>query len=275
MEHILQAKAFLQEHIRQSMPSMAVVLGSGLGALGDELEQAEGFSTSDIPHWPTSTVQGHRGRFLVGKLDGIPVIILQGRVHFYEGYSMEQVVFPTRVLGALGVRKLVLTNASGGLHQGLAPGDLMAITDHINLMGTNPLIGPNKDALGIRFPDMSQPYHAGMRSAILKTAEENEIPIKTGILIATTGPSYETAAEVRMMRQLGADSVCMSTVPEVIVANHMSMGVCAISCITNLATGITDNKLDHSEVEATANKAKHDFINLMRALLPNLDRVEL
>ena len=275
MNNIQDAKQYLKEQIKQPFPEIAIILGSGLGALGDQLENAEAVPTSDIPHWPTSTVQGHRGRFVVGTLNETPVIILQGRVHYYEGYSMEQVVFPVRVLGALGVRKLILTNASGGLHTGLKAGDLMAITDHINLMGTNPLIGPNRDELGTRFPDMSEPYNAGVRQVILETARDEKIAVKTGILIATTGPSYETAAEVRMMHQLGADSVCMSTVPEVIAANHMGMHIGAVSCITNLATGITGNKLDHSEVEAIADQTRHTFIQLMTALVPRLEKIKI
>jgi purine-nucleoside phosphorylase len=207
---------------------------------------------------------------IIGNAEGVPAVALQGRVHLYEGYSVAEVAFPSRVLGSLGIRKLIVTNAAGGINTAFQPGDLMLITDHINLMGTNPLVGQNLDKLGPRFPDMSEAYDAAMRGIALKVAEQRQIPLRQGIYIGLCGPSYETPAEIRMCRTLGADAVGMSTVPEVIIANHMGIRVLGISCITNMAAGILPRRLTHQEVLDTTEKAREKFQSLLQGIIPQL-----
>ena len=267
LKQIEEAAGFIQKKLHAPVPETGIILGSGLGFLADRVDSPITLDTTDIPHWPQSTVSGHRGRLVVGVLENLPVFVMQGRVHFYEGLSMLQVVFPVRALMKLGIKKLIVTNASGGLNPDFNPGDLMLIDDHINLMGTNPLIGPNLDAFGTRFPDMSDPYHMEFRKAAMETAEKMNIPLRRGILIAGTGPTYETAAEVRMLRSLGADAVCMSTVPEVIAGVHGGIKILGISCITNLATGLGNQPLCHEEVEMTASRVREQFGALIRGIL--------
>jgi purine-nucleoside phosphorylase len=247
---------------------VAVVLGSGLGAFADALEQARGVPFTELPGFPKATVQGHKGRLVYGMSAGTPVLALQGRLHGYEGHDAATVAFPARVMGVLGARALVVTNAAGGTNPAFAPGDLMVITDHINLTSRNPLIGPNEDALGPRFPDLSRAYDARLARALAEAAQATSQTLRAGVYLQMNGPSYESPAEVRMARGLGADAVGMSTVPEVIVAAHMGLPVCGISCITNLAAGIAQHALTHEEVMEVARRVEGRFLALLRALMP-------
>ena len=251
-------------------PVIGLILGSGLGTYAEYFRNRVQIPYPELPHFPCSTVPGHSGNLVLGEAEGTPAIALQGRVHYYEGYSMAEVTYPVRVLGALGVRQLIVTNAAGGVNVSYEPGDLMLITDHINLMGTNPLIGENPDELGPRFPDMSEAYDAALRHTAVRVAGERKIPLRQGIYLGLTGPSYETPAEIRMIRSLGADAVGMSTVPEVIVANHMGIRVLGLSCITNMAAGILARKLTHQEVMDTTERVKDKFISLLRGIVPAL-----
>lgn len=252
--------------------SVGIVLGSGLGPVADRVLQQGGIAVpyGAIPHFPTSSVEGHKGQLVYGRVDGAPVLLMQGRVHRYEGWSPAQVAFPTRVLMALGVRSLLLTNAAGGMGDGMAPGDLMLIRDHINLTGHNPLVGPNDDAMGPRFPDMSETYSKALREAAFQLAEQLGVRLRDGVYAGMLGPSYETPAEVRMLKILGADAVGMSTVYEAIVAAHGGAQVLGISCITNLAAGISTHALSHDEVKETAQQVEEDFSRLVLRLVPTL-----
>jgi purine-nucleoside phosphorylase len=251
-------------------PRIAVVLGSGLGAFADELTDAVSIPYSAIPGWPVSTAAGHAGKLVFGKLGQLDIAVLAGRAHLYEGYTPAQVTFGVRVLHQLGVRAIVFTNASGGINLSYSQGALVLISDHINLQGSNPLIGPNDDSLGPRFPDMTEAYSADYRSKARIVARNLDIQLFEGVYAAFTGPSYETPAEIRYLRTIGADLVGMSTVPEVIVANHMGMSVLAISCVTNMAAGVLPQKLDHKEVIETGERVRDTFIRLLKALLPRL-----
>lgn len=248
-------------------PEIGLILGSGLGSLADLIEDAEYYSYSDLPNFPVSTVEGHAGRLVIGKLEGKVVVAMQGRFHFYEGYGMNEVTFPVRVMKLLGVKTLIVTNAAGAVNTSYKPGDLMIISDHINFSGSNPLIGRNLDDFGVRFPDMSEAYKKDLRKLVKDVATSQNIDIKEGVYAMMSGPTYETPAEIRMVRILGADAVGMSTVPEVIVANHSGINVIGISCLTNMAAGILDQPLNHEEVIETSNMAKNNFINLMTALI--------
>lgn len=250
-------------------PEIGLILGSGLGVLAEQIENAITIPYSEIPDFPTSTVQGHAGQLVIGQLSGKTVVAMQGRFHFYEGYSMETVTFPVRVMKLLGVEKLIVTNAAGGVNKDFQPGDLMLITDHINFM-PNPLIGCNDERFGPRFPDMSTAYDRAFQQLARNVAEQQNITIQEGVYFGLTGPTYETPAEVRMVRTLGGDAVGMSTVPEVIVANHCGMRVLGISCITNMAAGILDQPLDHSEVIETTEKVKSIFLQYVKELIRNL-----
>jgi purine-nucleoside phosphorylase len=254
-------------------PALGLILGSGLGVFAESIRDSTVLPYSSLPHFPSSTVAGHSGTLVIGRVHDVPVVALQGRIHLYEGYSVEQVVFAVRVLGLLGIHQLIVTNAAGGINTAFAPGDLMLITDHINLMGTNPLIGPNLDELGPRFPDMSDAYDRTMRAVALEVAQKQGIALRQGVYIGLQGPSYETPAEIRMCRLLGADAVGMSTVPEVIVANHMGIRVLGISCITNMAAGILPQKLTHTEVVDTAEKVRETFESLLNAIIPPLAKL--
>ena len=251
-------------------PAVGLVLGSGLGAFADELQNASATGFADIPNFPRSTAEGHAGRFVVGNVGDVPVAVMAGRVHFYEGYPMEQVVFPIRVMRQMGVRAVVLTNAAGGIREKLEQGCLVVLNDHINLQGVNPMSGPNEARFGVRFFDMTTAYDPAYRALAIREGTRLGIPMHEGVYVAVAGPSYETPAEIRAFRTLGADVVGMSTVPEVIVARHMGMRVLAISCVTNLAAGIGDRPLDHKEVLETGARIRLQFIALLKSLLPQV-----
>ena len=251
-------------------PRIALVLGSGLGAFGDELADAVRIPYEKIPHFPRSTAIGHAGRMVIGKVGALPVAAMQGRVHFYEGYSMRDVIFPTRVFARMGIRAAILTNAAGGINANYKQGALVVLRDHINLQGTNPLIGPNEERFGVRFPDMTQGYWKSYREAALEEARRLGIEVHEGVYAALTGPSYETPAEIRYLRTIGADLVGMSTAPEVIAARHMGIRVLAISCVTNMAAGILDQVLTQEEVLETGERVKGQFMALLRAVLPRI-----
>ncbi len=248
---------------RAATPVIGVVLGSGLGAFGDTLADLVRVPYADIPHMPVSRVVGHAGNLCLGQAGGVEVACMQGRVHLYEGHEPERVVFGVRLLARLGCKAVLLTNAAGGIHPGFSPGDLMLIVDHINLTGRNPLLGANDDALGPRFPDMTEAYDRRLREVARHAARAEGLTLLEGVYLANLGPTYETPAEVRMARALGADAVGMSTVPEVIALRHMRVPVAAISCITNLAAGISPTPLDHGEVEQVANRTRQDFVRLV------------
>lgn len=272
MDLITKIKASADYILKQSKytPEIGLILGSGLGSLADSIEDAEYYNYSDIPYFPTSTVEGHKGRLVIGMLGGKQVIAMQGRFHYYEGYSMNEVTFPVRVMKLLGVSKLVVTNACGAANPDLAPGDLMVITDHINFCGTNPLIGANLDEFGPRFPDMSEAYSLELRNKVLSIGENLGLNLKQGVYTMFSGPTYETPAEVRLARILGGDTVGMSTVPEVIIANHCGIKTVGISCITNMAAGILNQPLSHEEVMKTSAKVKNDFIKLMNKIVETI-----
>jgi purine-nucleoside phosphorylase len=253
----------------------AVVLGSGLGALTAMLEDPLSIPFAEIPHFPPPTVSGHGGALYAGYLRGRPLLIMSGRVHYYEGYSLEQVVFPVRLLAALGIKKLILTNAAGGVNTAFEPGSLMLIRDHVNLMGNNPLIGPNLDEWGPRFPDMCRAYHEGLAQAALQEAKRLNMTLHQGVYMAFSGPSFETPAEIRLARLLGADAVGMSTVPEVIAARHSGLKVLAISCISNAAAGISGAELNHLEVLAAGERASRQFTTLLGAVIARVSGVEV
>ena len=249
-----------------------VVLGAGRGSVDDTVLERGGrvVDYGTIPHFPTSSVEGHKGRLVRGNVGGVDVLLMQGRVHRYEGYGAQSVVFPVRVLAALGVQKLVVTNAAGGIGDGMKPGDLMLIEDHLNLTGDNALAGPNDARFGPRFPDMSEAYSKRLRAIAGDLAASKGIELKRGVYAGLLGPSYETPAEIRMLKTLGAHAVGMSTVHEVVAANHLGLEVLGISCITNLAAGISAHKLSHDEVKATANRVEIAFSGLILDLLPRI-----
>jgi len=248
-------------------PRVAIVLGSGLGGFADDFEDAVRIPYEDIPGFAQSTAQGHAGQLVVGKVDHVPLLAMQGRVHYYEGYSLEQVTFPIRTFKFLGIKTLILTNASGGVNVQLTQGALMVLSDHLNLMGDNPLRGPNDPRFGPRFPDMTAVYSPELQEIVIEEARELGIEIRRGIYAALSGPSYETPAEIHLMRNLGADAVGMSTVPEAIVARQMDIEVLGISCITNMAAGISDEPINHEEVMATGDRVRTTFTQLLRGVV--------
>jgi purine-nucleoside phosphorylase len=262
------ARQYIAAKIREPL-QVAIILGSGLAEFAEAVEQPLVINYQDIPNFPVPSVHGHGGRLVIGKKAGLNVAVCQGRVHYYEGRTLAEVVFPTRVLAALGIPILMVTNAAGGVNTNFQAGALMFLRDHLNLMGTNPLIGENMPGYD-RFPDMSNAYDQELRTLCKKAATAAGIPYQEGVYAALTGPSYETPAEIRMMRTLGADAVGMSTVPEVIVANHLRMKVIGISCITNMAAGILDQKLSHEEVMETGQRVKSPFVNLLNTSLQAL-----
>ena len=251
-------------------PETAIVLGSGLGLVGDNLINPVAIPYEELPHWKSSTAPGHSGRLIFAELGGKQVVCMQGRLHYYEGYSMEDITYPVRVMAKMGVKNLLLSNAAGGVNTDFAPGQLMLICDHINFLGRNPLMGPNEADFGVRFCDMSYAYHPELRRIALEAAEELGQNLAQGIYVATTGPSYETPAEIRMFRMWGASAVGMSTVPEVIVANHSGMRVMGISCITNMAAGVLDQPLTEEEVLETGAKSADAFRKLMIRIVEKL-----
>lgn len=259
---IQESVAFIQART-PLVPKVAVVLGSGLGAFADQFSDAVRIRYDEIPNFPTSSVVGHAGELVLGELRGVPVAVMSGRIHFYEGYPLTTVTLPTRILSALGAKRMVVTNAAGGVNPDFGPGTLMVIRDHINLTGNNPLIGHNDDRLGPRFPDMSEPYSAEGCKVLREAAASVRVELKEGVYCGVLGPSYETPAEVRMMRTLGADAVGMSTVPEVIVANHEGMSVAGLSLITNAASGLSEVKLTHEDVKEVASRSKKDVVSVL------------
>jgi purine-nucleoside phosphorylase len=260
-------------HIRsvtRREPPIAVVLGSGLGAFADELADPIASPYPEIPGWPVSTAAGHSGKLVFGKLDDLDIAVMAGRAHLYEGYTPAQVSLGVRVLHRLGVRSIVFTNAAGGINLSYQQGALVVISDHINLQGSHPLIGPNDDSAGPRFPDMTEAYSAAYRAIAHQVAQQLNIQLQEGVYAALTGPSYETPAEIRYLRTIGADLVGMSTVPEVIVANYLGMHVLAISCVTNMAAGILPQKINHEEVLETGRQVRDTLIRFLKALIPKL-----
>jgi len=252
-------------------PRIAIVLGSGLGAFADDFENAVAIPYEDITGFPRSTAEGHAGRLVIGKIDQVPLMAMQGRVHFYEGYSLEEVTFPIRVFKLLGIKTLILTNASGGVNVQFTQGALMIISDHLNLMGDNPLRGPNDGRFGPRFPDMTAIYSPELQEIVIEEAKVLNVEVRRGIYAALAGPSYETPAEIHLMRTLGADAVGMSTVPEAIVARHMGLEVLGISCITNMAAGISDEPINHDDVMATGDRVRETFTQLLRKIVGRIN----
>jgi len=248
-------------------PRIALVLGSGLGSFADDFEEAVRIPYEEVPGFVRSTAQGHAGQLVIGKIESVPVLAMQGRVHYYEGYSLEEVTFPVRTFGLLGVKTLVLTNAAGGINVQLTQGALMVISDHVNLMGVNPLRGPNDERFGPRFPDMSAVYAPELQELAIDEARGIGVEVRRGIYGGLSGPSYETPAEIHLLRTLGADAVGMSTVPEAIVARHMGLEVLGISCITNMAAGISDEPINHEEVMATGDRVRESFAELLRRVI--------
>jgi purine-nucleoside phosphorylase len=260
-------------HIRSrcnALPETAIVLGSGLGDFSDTLLDAIATPYADLPHWPPSTVVGHAGRLVVGTVAGRRIAALSGRVHYYEGHDLGTVVFATRVMARLGVRRVILTNAAGGINTAFAQGALMIIDDHINMLGSNPLIGPNDDRFGPRFPDMSEVYSARLRAIADQAARARGVSVSHGIYVAVHGPSYETPAEIRFFRRMGADAIGMSTVPEAIAARHMGLEVLGISCISNAAAGVLPQPIDHQEVLATMQRVRNSFVSLLEGIIERL-----
>ena len=251
-------------------PKIGLVLGSGLGAFADSLTNSTRVAYADIPSFPQSTAIGHAGRLVIGNAGQVSIAAMQGRVHQYEGYSAQQVAFPIRVFGRLGIKAVILTNAAGGINLGYSQGALVLLQDHINLQGTNPLLGPNDDRFGVRFPDMTQAYSRSFRQMAKEEASKLNLILHEGIYAALLGPSYETPAEIDHLRRIGADLVGMSTVAEVIAARHMGLNVLAISCVTNMAAGILDQPLSHAEVIETGERVKSTFEALLRAVLPRI-----
>jgi purine-nucleoside phosphorylase len=252
-------------------PRIGLVLGSGLGAFANELAGATRIDYTKIPHFPRSTAIGHAGRMVIGKVGEVPVAAMQGRVHFYEGYTLREVIFPMRVMARMGIRAALITNAAGGINLELKQGCLVVLRDHINLQGTNPLIGPNEDRFGVRFPDMTQVYWKPYQDAALQEGKRLGVEMAQGVYAALTGPSYETPAEIRFLRVIGADLVGMSTVPEVIAAAHLGIRVLGISCVTNMAAGILDQPITTEEVLETGERVKADFVALLRAVIPRMN----
>ncbi len=275
-DQVSEAAAFLKSRLGSLTPKIGIVLGSGLGAVADAVTNPVFIPYAEIPHFPQSTVVGHSGRIVAGHLGNTPVIVMQGRVHFYEGYSPSQVTFPMRVLGALGLQAVILTNAAGGIQDGYRIGQLIALADHINFMGFNPLNGPNEPRFairpnsGLRFFDMTEAYSARLRAAARAAADEEGFPLEEGVYLAVPGPSFETPAEIRAFRTLGATLVGMSTVPETIVARHMGLEVLGISCVTNLASGLGATPLSHEEVFEAGRQVEHRLARLFERLVPRI-----
>lgn len=265
-ENVKEAADFICGRI-QTVPDLAIVLGSGLGDFAGTLDEAVSMPYGEIPHWPSSNVIGHEGRLVIGKVGGRTIAALSGRCHVYEGHDLKTVTFAVRALGLLGVKMLVLTNAAGGINTGFSSGALMAIDDHINLIGNNPLVGANDDRFGVRFPDMTEVYSKRLRGVADAGAQAIGLDLPHGVYVGLLGPSYETPAEIRFLRTIGADAVGMSTVPEAIVARHMGIEVLGISCITNMAAGVLPQPLHHDEVMETARRVRGQFIGLLKEVI--------
>src|SRR3984885_13064913 len=273
MDDFSRAEAAAQFLLLQSplCPAIGLVLGSGLGSFADELSEATRIPYANIPYFPLSTAVGHAGQMVIGNVGDVPVAAMQGRVHLYEGYSSNEVALPMRVFGRMGMRAVILTNAAGGINLEYKQGTLVVISDHINLQGTNPLVGPNDDRLGPRFPDMTQAYCKPYREITLQAARRLGKTAHQGVYAGLLGPSYETPAEIRYLRTIGADLVGMSTIAEVIAARHMGLKVLAISCVTNMAAGILDQVITHDEVLETTNRVQGEFVELLRAAIRRID----
>jgi purine-nucleoside phosphorylase len=269
-EQVDDAVAAINARVPGPAPDVAVVLGSGLGDFANRLQSATSIPYGDLPHWPASTVIGHEGRLVLGALKGRRVAALSGRAHCYEGHDLRTVTFATRVIGRFGVKALILTNAAGGINVSLTPGTLMVMDDHINLLGSNPLVGPNEDRFGVRFPDMTEVYSRRLRGLADAVAAAQGLRIGHGVYVAVHGPSYETPAEIRYLRTIGADAVGMSTVPEAIVARHMGVEVLGLSCITNAAAGVLPHPLDHDEVMEVARRLRDVFASLLEGIIGRL-----
>ena len=275
-DHVNEAAEFLRESLGQLSPRIGIVLGSGLGAVAEAVHSPVFVPYASIPHFPQSTVEGHSGRIVAGLLGGVPVIVMQGRVHYYEGYTPQQVTFPMRVLGRLGLETVILTNAAGGINPNYQIGDLALLADHINMLGFNPLVGPNEarfgdgKATGLRFFDMTQAYSVELRALAQQAARGEGFTMHEGVYLATSGPSFETPTEIKAFRTLGADLVGMSTVPETIVARHMGIRVLGISCVTNLAAGISATHLSHEEVFEAGSRVQHRLAALFSRLVPQI-----
>lgn len=266
---VTAASAYIQSRTKLR-PRLGLILGSGLGAFADKVEDATVIPYSEIPGFPVSTVAGHSGRLVIGTIDSVPVAIMQGRVHAYEGYSTLEVAFPTRVLGALGIKQLIVTNAAGGINTSYGQGAIVALSDHINLTGANAALGPNEPRFGERFFDMTQAYSPKLRKLAIDEAEAQGWKLEEGVYIAVLGPSYETPAEIRAFRTLGADLVGMSTVHEVIAARHMGIEILGLSVVTNMAAGVLDQPINHEEVMETGHRIAEQFTSLLTALIPQL-----
>ncbi|GAA0416323.1 MAG: purine-nucleoside phosphorylase [Bacillota bacterium] len=266
---VREASEFLQQKLDKK-PEIGLILGSGLGVLAEEIESPITIPYKDIPDFPESTVAGHKGQLVAGTLKGKQVIAMQGRFHYYEGYTMQQVTFPVRVMKELGIESIIVTNAAGGINEDFKPGDLMLISDHINNMGDSPLIGKNDEHLGVRFPDMSNVYDKSLIAHAEACAKDIQLHVQKGVYVGNTGPAYETPAEVRMLRTLGGDAVGMSTVPEVTVAGHAGIRVLGISCISNMAAGILDQPLTHHEVIETTEQVRESFLTFVKKVIETL-----
>ncbi|WP_456278441.1 purine-nucleoside phosphorylase [Bacillus sp. AK128] len=264
-----QSANYIKEKLDKT-PKVGLILGSGLGVLAEEIKNQITIPYHEIPEFPVSTVEGHAGQLVIGDLEGVQVVAMQGRFHFYEGYSLHKVTFPVRVMKEIGVETVIVTNAAGGVNTAFNPGDLMLITDHINNMSQNPLIGKNDPEFGVRFPDMSNAYCPELQKKAKAVASKLGIDLKEGVYLGNTGPSYETPAEIRMIRKLGGDAVGMSTVPEVIIARHAGLRVLGISCISNMAAGILDQPLTHDEVMETTALAKASFLSLVKEVVKEI-----
>lgn len=267
--HILEAKQFITSKT-DLVPEIGIILGSGLGSLADEMENATVIPYKEIPHFAESSAIGHANELVIGSLEGKTVVAMKGRYHYYEGYSLDDVTFPVRVMKSLGIENLIITNACGAVNTSFNPGDLMLITDHINLTGQNPLIGPNNDELGTRFPDLSEAYNRALGNIAKDVAKEHDITLHEGVYTWWTGPAYETPAEIRMIRTLGGDAVGMSTVPEAIIAAHANINVLGVSCLTNMACGILDEPLSHEDVIAVAAKSREAFMTLIKNVIKRI-----
>jgi purine-nucleoside phosphorylase len=269
-----QAAAYVRKRLdakpQLGLPKLAIVLGSGLGDFAEDLKDSVAIPYSEIPHFPQSTAIGHAGKMVIGKLGDLTIAAMQGRVHQYEGYDVKQAAFPVRVFGRLGIQAVILTNAAGGINAGYGQGALVLLSDHINLQGTNPLSGPNDERFGLRFIDLTEAYDKAYRQMAAEEAKRLGIPLYEGIYAALAGPSYETPAEIRYLRTIGADLVGMSTVPEVIVARHMGIRVLAISCVTNMAAGLSGENINHLEVLETGRRVRGIFLSLLTAVMPRI-----
>ena len=272
MNKVLESSQYIQSKYKVK-PKIGIVLGSGLGVYIDQIQNKTIILYKDIPHFKRTTVEGHDGRLILGDVHGVPVAALQGRMHSYEGHPMEEIVHPVRTLAALGIEMLFVTNASGGINADFHPGDLVSIVDHINLSGRNPLVGPNIAELGPRFPDMGQAYDPDLTALLKQVAANHHVNLKSGVYCSVLGPTYETPAEIRMLRTIGADLVGMSTVPEVIAANHLGLKVAGVACVTNYAAGIKAEKLNHADVKKVAEKAMVGFATILTETIGELKKL--